>query len=206
MKYLKSLSCFDFQEYERRREVKRFDAKTDLNFVTASFSEYLNFTENGKTPTVCNIPEDFKLRLDKLPLFCVEILQPNGANTKKHGIIQRIPMNGDWRRRYFSSSKNWGKWIDIRDVITRIQENENLREFFMENWNSYDVIASYDARIINGVSRIRRQRVTELTSLEELLNQIKNGTAKDTPNAAINTHLQYAQYFRKLRSAVLLTQ
>jgi hypothetical protein len=72
----------------------------------------------------------------------------------------------------------------------------------MENWNSYDVIASYDARIINGVSRIRRQRVTELTSLEELLDQIKNGTAKDTPNVVINAHLQYVQYFRKLRSAI----
>jgi hypothetical protein len=202
MRYLKSLSCFDFQEYERRREVKRFDAKTDLNFVTASFSEYWNFTENEETPVVYNIPEDFKLRLDKLPLFCLQILQPNGANAKKHDIIQRIPMNGDWRRRYFSSSKNWGEWVNIRNVLTKIQEDTNLREFFMENWNSYNVIASYDARIINGVSRIKRQKVSELTSLEELLNQIKNGTAKDTPNVVINTQLQYVQYFRKLRSPV----
>jgi hypothetical protein len=202
MRYLKSLSCFDFQECERRREVKRFGTKADLNFVAASFSEYWNFTEKEGTPAVCNIPEDFKLRLDKLPLFCVQILQPNGANAKKHGIIQRIPMNGDWRRQYFPSSKNWGKWINIRDVITKIQEDQNLQQFFTENRNSYDVIASYDARIINGVSRIRRQRVSELISLEELLDQIKNGTAKDTPNVVINTQLQDAQYFRKLRSAI----
>jgi hypothetical protein len=201
MKYLKSLSCFNLQEYERRREVKRFDAKADLDFVTAPFSEYWNFTENEETPVVCNIPESWRT-LQKIPMFCLQILQPNGINIKKHDIIQRLPTDGDWRRRYFSASKNWGKWVNIRDALKKIQEVQNLQEFFLKNWNSYNVIASYDARIINGVSRIRRQRITELTSLEELLNQIRNGTAKDTPNAVINTQLEYAQYFRKLRSAV----
>jgi hypothetical protein len=189
IRYLKSLSCFNLQEYGCRREIKRFDAKTDLDFVTASFSEYWNFTENGETPTVYNIPEDFKLRLDKLPLFCLQILTPNGANAKKLNIIQRIPMNGDWRRQYFFASKNWGEWVNIRDAITRIQEDQNLQEFFLKNWNSYDVIASYDARIINGIATMRRQRVTELTSLEKLLDQIKNGTAKNTPNVIVESLL-----------------
>jgi hypothetical protein len=72
----------------------------------------------------------------------------------------------------------------------------------MENGNSRDITAGCGARIANGVSRTRRQRAAELTSLEELLYRIKNGTAKDTPNAAANTRLQHAQYFRKLRSAV----
>jgi hypothetical protein len=223
MKYLKSLSCFDFREYESRKEVKEFEARDYLNFreyekskgevkkydsrvyldfVTAPFSEYWNSVEKEETPVVYNIPEDFKLRLDKLPLFCLQILQPNDANAKKHDIIQRIPANGDWRRQYFFASKNWGKWVNIRDAITKIQEDQNLREFFLKNWNSYDVIASYDARIVKGVATKRTQRVTELTSLEELLNQIKNGTAKNTPNVVINTQLQYSQYFRKLRSAI----
>jgi hypothetical protein len=201
MRYLKSLSCFDFQEYERRRESKRFDAKTDLNFVTAPFSEYWNFTEKGEVP-VLNIPEPWRA-LEEFPRFYLEILEPAGANTKKHDVIQRITADdGDWRRQYFYASKNWGKRVNIWNVLTRIQQDQNLQEFFLKNWNSYDVIASYDARIINGVSRIRRQRVTELTSLEELLNQIKNGTAKDTPNVVTKTQLQYAQYFRKLRSAI----
>jgi hypothetical protein len=72
----------------------------------------------------------------------------------------------------------------------------------MENWNSRDATAGCGARIANGVSRTRRQRVTELTSLDELLNRIKNGTAKDTPNAAVETPSQYARYFRKLHTAV----
>jgi hypothetical protein len=225
MKYLKSLSCFDFQEYESRKkvkefearayfnfreygnskgEVKRYDSGVYLDFVRAPFSEYWNFTEKEETPVVYNIPESWQA-LQKLPVFCLQVLQPNGANTKKHDIIQIIPIDGGWRRQYFSASKNWGKWVNIRDVLTKIQEDQNLQQFFMENWNSYNVIASYDARIVNGVSRIRRQRVSELTSLEELLNQIKNGTAKSTPNMVINTQLQYAQYFRKLRSAMKIS-
>jgi hypothetical protein len=201
MRYVKSLSCFDFQEYERRREVKRFDTKADPNFVTAPFSEYWNFTEKGEVP-VLNMPEPWRT-LEKCPRFYLEILEPGGVNTKKHDIIQRIPADdGDWRRQYFHAFKNWGKWINIWNVLTRIQQDQNLQEFFLKNWNSYDVIASYDAKIINGVSRIRRQRVSGLTSLEELLDQIKNGTAKDTPNVVINTQLQYAQYFRKLCSSV----
>jgi hypothetical protein len=202
MKYLKSLSCFNLQEYWIRKETKIFDAKTDLNFVTAPFSECWNFSEEEETPdVVCNIPERWRT-LEKPPRFYLQILYPGSANAKQHGIIQRIPIDGGWRRQYFSASKNWGKRVDIRDVLKKIQEDKNLQEFFMENWNSYDVIASYDARIINGVSRIKRRRVTESTSLEELLNQIKNGTAKDTPNVAINTQLEYARYFRKLRSAI----
>jgi hypothetical protein len=222
MRYLKSLSCFDFQEYESRKEVKefeardyfnfreyenskgevkRYDSEVYLDFVRAPFSEYWNFTEKEETPVVYNIPESWQA-LQKLPVFCLQVLYPNSTNAKKHGIIQRIPIDGDWRRQYFYASKNWGKWVNIRHVITKIQEDQNLQEFFMENWNSYDVIASYDARIVNGVSRIRRQRVTELISLEEILDQIKNGTAKDTPNVVAKTHLQYVQYFRKLRSAV----
>jgi hypothetical protein len=201
-RYLKSLSCFNLQEYWSRKETKRFDAKADLDFVTAPFSECWNFSEEEETPVVVyNIPERWRA-LEKPPPFYLQILYPNSTNAKKHGIIQRIPIDGDWRRRYFSASKNWGKRVNIRDVLTKIQEDQNLQQFFMENWNSYDVIASYDARIINGVSEIRRQRVTELISLEELLNQIKNGTAKDTPNVVVKTPLQYAQYFRKLRSAV----
>jgi hypothetical protein len=141
--------------------------------------------------------------LEKCPRFYAEILGPGGANTKKHDILQRIPAgDGGWRRQCFHASKNRGKWVNIRNVLTRIQQDQNLQRLFMENRNSCDVTAGCGARIINGVSRTGRQRATEQTSLEELLNRIKNGTAKDTPNAAINTHLQYAQYFRKLRSAV----
>jgi hypothetical protein len=223
MKYLKSLSCFDFQEYESRKEVKEFEAEDYFNFreyerskgevkkydsrvyldyVIAPFSEYWNSAEKEGAPAIYNIPEDFKLRLDKLPRFCLQILYPSGTNTKKHNIIQRIPMNGEWRRQYFLASKNWGKWVNIHDALTTIHENQNLRESFLKNWNSYDVTASYDTRIVNGVSRMRTRRVTELTSLEELLNQIMNGTAKETPNVIIDTPLQYVQYFRKLRSAI----
>jgi hypothetical protein len=222
MKYLKSLSCFNLQEYENRKEVKEFEARAYFNFreyenskgevkkydsrvyldfVTAPFSEYWNSAEKEETPVIYNTPEPWQT-LGKLPRFCLQILYPDGTNAKKHCIIQRIPVDGDWRRQYFSASKNWGKWINIRDALTKIQEDQNLRQFFMENWNSYNVIGSYDARIINGVSRMRRQRVSELTSLEELLNQIKSGTAKDTPNVVINTQLEYVQYFRKLRSAI----
>jgi hypothetical protein len=222
MRYLKSLSCFNLQEYERRKEVKEFEARNYLNFreyerskgevkkydsrvylncVTAPFFEYWNSAEKEGVPAIYNIPEPWQT-LEKLPRFCLQILYPNGTGAKKQDIIQRIPIDGDWRRQCFFATKNWGKWVNIRDVLKKIQEDQNLREFFMENWNSYDVTAGYGARIANGVSRTRRQRAAELTSLEELLYQIKNGTAKETSNVVINTQLEYAQYFRKLRSAI----
>jgi hypothetical protein len=221
-RYLKSLSCLNLQEYESRKEVKEFEAGACFNFreygnskggarrygsrvypdfVAAPFFECWNSVEKEETPVIYNIPERWRT-LEKLPLFCLRILYPDGANAKKHGIIQRIPAGGDWRRQCFSASKNRGKRIGIRDALTKIQEDQNPREFFMKNGNSRDATAGCGAMIANGVSRTRRQRAAELASLDELLNRIKNGTAKDTPNAAVETQSQYAQYVRKLRSAV----
>jgi hypothetical protein len=107
MRHLKSLSCFDFPEYERRREVKefksrdylnfreyenskgggkRFDSRVYLNCVRAPFSEYWNLAEKEEAPVIYNTPESWQT-LEKLPRFCLQILQPNSTNTKKHGII-----------------------------------------------------------------------------------------------------------------------
>jgi hypothetical protein len=102
MGYLKSLSCFDFREYGSRKEVKEFEAGACFNFreygnskggtrrygsrvypgfVTAPFFEYRNFAEKEEAPDVYNIPEPWRT-LEKLPRFCLQILYPDGANTK----------------------------------------------------------------------------------------------------------------------------
>jgi hypothetical protein len=101
VKEFEARACFNFREYGNSKgEVKRYDSRVYLDFVTAPFFEYRNFAEKEENPAIYNIPEPWRT-LQKLPRFYLQILYSDSANTKKHGIIQRIPADGDWRRQYF---------------------------------------------------------------------------------------------------------
>jgi hypothetical protein len=166
-KYLKAVSCFNFDEYQNCcKETIKFKANDNLDYCGLSSCEY--YTSSPEiAETISNTPWEAK----PFP-FSMKVLKCSDGGVPRPSNVQRIFVDGkEWRRRQFANSLSawWGEWVDIEKVINDIL-NENLQKFLTENWDRYMVIDE---------SSFRKKGLEGRTvTIDEIIEQIRTGTAK----------------------------
>jgi hypothetical protein len=168
-KYLKAVSCFNFGEYQNYcKETIKFKVNDNLDYCGLASCEY--YTSSPEiAETISNTPWKSKpFPFSMKVLKCVDGGVPRPGN-----VVQRIFVDGEWRRRQFANSLSawWGEWVNIEKVINDINNNENMPKFLTENWDRYMVIDE---------SSFRKKRWEEghAVTIDEIIEQIRNGTAK----------------------------
>jgi hypothetical protein len=137
-KYLKAVSCFNFGEYQNYcKETIKFKENDNLDYCGLSSCEY--YTSSPEiAETISNTPWEAK----PFP-FSMNVLKCDDGGIPRSGnIVQRIFVDGEWRRRQFANSLStwWGEWVNIEKAINDILNNESLQKFFTEDWDRYMVI------------------------------------------------------------------
>jgi hypothetical protein len=151
-----------------RRETIKFKTNDNLDYCSLASCEY--YTSSPETAeTISNTPWEPK----PFP-FSMKVLKcDDGGVPSSSNVVQRIFVDGEWRRRQFATSLAacWGEWINIEKVINDINNNENIQKFLTENWDKYMVIDE---------SSFRKKRWEEgrTVTIDEIIEQIINGTAK----------------------------
>jgi hypothetical protein len=162
---LKSISCFNFSEYENgSKEIIEFKPNDNLDNSKISPCQY--FTLLPETAqTIRNTPWEAK----PFP-FSVEVLRPDDD---MESIIQIILVDGGWRRRLFNNRLEtwWGKWINIDKTLDFIRTaDESIRKDLAEKWNRYMVIDENYPK--------NRGWAGGITTIDKIIEEIKTGTAK----------------------------
>jgi hypothetical protein len=169
--YLKTISCFNFTEYQNSyKESIEFKANDNLNYCTlAPYQYYTIFPEISET--ISNTPWGTKSFL-----FSMKVLK---CTDDRNNIIQIITVDSEWRRRQFSNSLEtwWGEWINIDNTIDYILNNENIQINLTKTWNRY--------MITDGNNLKKRTWAGSIATIDEIIEQIKNGTAKIYKNNLI---------------------
>jgi hypothetical protein len=163
-RYLKAISCFNFAEFGDIFGKKiKFKTGDNLDYCTTTPCQYYTLLPEVAR-TIANTP----LGAKPFPLS-MEVLR---AADKAANIVQIIHADCEWRRRLFNNSLSswWGEWINIDDTINSMLTDENLQKYLVKNWDSYMIIDAnnHKERIISGT----------ITTIEEIIEEIKTGTAK----------------------------
>jgi hypothetical protein len=176
---LKSVCCFDSNKNNTKKTTE-FKIKDNLNNCISTLCRYYTFSKEI-LQTVINTPPWGA----KLFRYAVEIVKP----VDTHGIIQRVIIDGEWqkegfktvagewRRYYFNTVATWGKWIDIEETISFILKDEDTKKYFTENWDRYMIIDENNYK--------KRMRTNNIIKIDEIIKQIKTGTAKIYKNKLI---------------------
>jgi hypothetical protein len=171
--YLKTISCFNFTGYEdSRKKTIEFKANDNLDYCESAPCQYYTLLPEI-AETISNTP------WGKKPFpFPMGVLKCTGTDT--NNIIQIITVDGEWRRRQFNNSLSawWGEWINIEKTIDDMLRNENMQKFLTENWDRYMAV---DKSYLHK----REWRGSKVT-IDEIVEQIKTGTAKIYRNILIN--------------------
>jgi hypothetical protein len=160
--YLKAISCFDFNKYENPKKTIEFKANDNFDYCKLAPCQYYTLVPET-AETISNTPWEAK----PFP-FPMEVLKctDNAGN-----IVQIITVDGEWRRRKFSNSLEtwWGEWINIKEVIDNILNNENVQKYLIENWDRY--------MVINKDCLSKREWRGGKITIEKIIEEIKTGTA-----------------------------
>jgi hypothetical protein len=98
-KYLKAVSCFNLREYQNYcKETIKFKVNDNLDYCGLASCEY--YTSSPEiAETISNTPGESKpFPFSMNVLKCVDGGVPSSSN-----VVQRIFMDGEWRRRQFSN-------------------------------------------------------------------------------------------------------
>jgi hypothetical protein len=169
---LKAVCCFDLGKYENNlNQIIELNANENLDDCKMLACQY--YTLSPETAqTIRNTPweaEPF--------LFSMKVLKPND---NADNIIQIIPVGDGWRRRRFSNRLEtwWGKWMNIGKIVDFIHNaDENTQKNLSENWNKYMIIDENNHK--------KRMRVGNIITIDEIIEEIKTGTAKIFKNKFI---------------------
>jgi hypothetical protein len=180
--YFKTISCFNITEYdENLTKIKtvQFKKDDDLNKYLLVPCHYWSFLDE----IVQTIKNTLPIEIDQnmsFPVFEIKTFRLLDSSFS-NGIIQRTFFYGkEWRRCCFNlREETWGEWINIDDTIDYILNNENIQINLTKNWDRYMVIDenNYKKRMWEG----------NITTVEEIIKQIKTGTAKIYRNKSIKT-------------------
>jgi hypothetical protein len=159
-------------------EFKKIELKTNDNLDCCGLASCQYFTSSPKiAETISNTPWKTKPFPFSMKVFkCTD-----GGVWSISNVIQRIFVDGEWRRRQFSNSLStqWGKWINIEKTINDILNNESIQKFLTENWDRYMAIDENDLHK-------KEWRGSKVTT-DEIVEQIKTGTAKIYRNELIKS-------------------
>jgi hypothetical protein len=169
--YLKAISCFDFDKYQNNpKKAIEFKANDNLDYCRVTPCQYYTLSPEI-AETILNTPWG----TNPFP-FSMEVLKSadNASN-----VIQILPFGGEWRRTFFSNSleKRLGEWVNIEEVIDYIIENKDIHKNLSENWDRY--------MVINEVTRHVERWEGRIVTIDEIVEQIKTGTAKTFRNKLV---------------------
>jgi hypothetical protein len=174
--YLKSVSCFNLDQYKGNDKIefkvidfKKIELKANDNLDHCGLASCQYYTSSPEiAETISNTPWEAK----PFPFSMKVLKSANDGFSGMSNVVQRIFVDGEWRRRQFSDSLAiyWGKWINIEKVINTILNDEGIQKFLTENWDRYIVIDKYSFR--------RKGCEGRIVTIDEIIEQIKNGAAQ----------------------------
>jgi hypothetical protein len=174
--YLKAVSCFDSDKYQSNlKKTIEIKANDNLDYYRNSLCRY--YTSSKEIlQTIYNTPpwgaKSFR--------YTIEMTTNNIQRVIIDGEWQEQGfkvLSGEWRRKYFNASVNWGGWVSIDDTINFILNDKSIQELFIKRWDRYKVINEHTRHIEKWEGPIR--------TMDEIVEQIKKGTAKIYENKLI---------------------
>jgi hypothetical protein len=176
IKYLKAVSCFDFDGYEKNpKKTIKFKENDNLDYCRLAPCQYYTLVPEI-AETIYNVPWG---RGTKSFPFLLKVLKCTDNNTLGVNSVQIITVDCEWRRRQFNNALEtwWGEWINIEKTIDNILNDESTQEFFIENWNKYMMI---DKNYIN-----KKEWKNNKITMGEIIGQIKTGSVKICKNVLV---------------------
>ncbi|MDR2184593.1 MAG: hypothetical protein LBO80_02835 [Treponema sp.] len=175
---IRLLSCFNINEYKEnpaKIKVVQFKKNDDINDCLLAPCRYWTYSEEI-AQTIKNIPPiNPNISFHSFGVKTFRILDGDFS----HNIIQRTFFCGkEWRRCYLNlHEKIWGEWTNINTMLDYILNNGDIQKNLTESWTRYMVIDKNNCR--------RRSWAGSITTIDEIIKQIKTGTAKIYKNKLV---------------------
>jgi hypothetical protein len=181
--YLKAVSCFNINEYDEnftKIKIVQFKKDDDLNNCLLVPCHYLTFSEEI-AQTIKNTPS---IEVDPNMSFPIFEIKTFGIpdSSFSNSIIQRTFFYGEeWRRWHFNlHGEIWGEWINIDNTVDYILNSKDAQKDFIEKtWNQYMIVDENNLK--------KRTWSNSIIKTDEIIKQIKTGTAKIYRNKSIKT-------------------